>query len=512
MSFNSILFRSAEDAATANTTQIPDYFHDLNLDQVVQAITADWKDYNLDSFYFAPLHDLDAIHYRQDTMRDLHGKVLMEGIKSFSQHMRTMRERLAQADKLASYRYTSQRCFLEAVAVYCNAVRLLRECLASVSPTSRGLRELGEYLETYLSSSSFTSLAEEVTKLSRDLGAIRYSLLLRDGSVTVWQVPSDLDFSVAVEETFEKFRQGAPANYWLEMSKWQGMNHIEAQIQTRVALLYPETFERLQAFCTSRASYLDEALGRFDREIQFYVAYLTYLNKLGIKGLTFCLPEVSCTSKAVYATKTFDLALAGKLLGSKSPVILNDFFLDDPERVFVVSGPNQGGKTTFARTFGQLHHLACLGCPVPGEEARLFLFDQIFTHFEREEDITNLRGKLQDDLIRIRRILEKATPHSVIVMNEIFASTSLKDAIYLGKKVLQKISDLDALAVCVTFLDELASLDEKTVSVVSTIDPANPVVRTFKLERRPADGLAYALAIAQKHRVTYECLMERIKQ
>ena len=121
-----------------------------------------------------------------------------------------------------------------------------------------------------------------------------------------------------------------------------------------------------------------------------------------------------------------------------------------------------------------------------------------------------MQGKLKDDLHRMHGILEKATSKSLVVMNEIFASTSLEDATFLGKKILTKFGELGVLGVCVTFIDDLASLNEKTVSMMATIVPENPSQRTFRIARKSASGLSYAMALAEKYRLTYQHLKERI--
>ena len=97
------------------------------------------------------------------------------------------------------------------------------------------------------------------------------------------------------------------------------------------------------------------------------------------------------------------------------------------------------------------------------------------------------------------------------MLNEIFNSTTLEDQVLLSTRVLEQIMRIGALCVCVTFIDELASLGESTVSMVSTVVPDRPAERTFKVVRRPADGLAYAMSLADKHGVTYARLQERLR-
>jgi DNA mismatch repair ATPase MutS len=286
--------------------------------------------------------------------------------------------------------------------------------------------------------------------------------------------------------------------------EWREEDFSELAVLDMVAKLYPDLFAALDDFCRQYIGYLDATVALADREFQFYLSYLDHIRPLREAGLMLSYPQMSVESKDEQALDTFDLALAAQLTGQGKQVVCNDIVLTGPERILVISGPNNGGKTTLARTIGQLHHLARLGCPVPGRDVRLFLCDQIFTHFEKEEDITTLAGKLQDELNRLHTDLERATPASLVVLNEVFNSTTAADAQFLSRKILQRVSELDALGVCVSFLDELSTLNDKTVSMVSQVDPHDPAIRTHKVIRVVADGRAYAHAIAEKYGLTYE--------
>ena len=512
MTFHSILFERTEDSIKKDTLEAPDFFVDLNLDQIIDAITAGRQEYHLEPLFYASLNDVDAIEYRHEIMRDLEQQVLYDHIRTFAQRMRTMRKQLAQAEKL-SYRYQKESWFVDAVETYCEAVTGLVQDVTRVDVRSRGFLAFREYVTDYADSGRFTSLLAETKTLKADVSAITYCLLIRGNSVQVRMYESESDYSVDVAETFAKFKQGAVKDYRVKFSTWPNMNHVEAQILDLVAKLYPDIFLHLDAYCAKNGAYLDETLVNFDREIQFYLAYLEYIARFKRAGLQFCYPHISTTDKDVYVYEGFDVALANKLVTatSSSSVVCNDFYLNGKERIVVVTGPNQGGKTTFARAFGQSHYLASIGCPVPGREAHLFLFDRLFTHFEKEEDIKSLSGKLQDELVRIHHILTHATSNSIIILNEMFTSTTIHDALFLSKKIMEQLLQLDLLCVWVTFIDELASFSEQTVSMVSTVVPENPALRTYKIVRRPADGLAYAKAIAEKYRLTYDGVKERIQ-
>ncbi|MEU6443149.1 hypothetical protein [Streptomyces sp. NPDC047046] len=510
MTFRSILFANPEDEAASRTAREPDCFPDLGLDHLVSTLTAGREEYGLEPLFWYHLADEDAVAYRHEVFRDLFEHADMrQALCSFATLMRETRSRLRTSSQL---QHPYQRCAVlrEAADIYQSALVELDGAFQESTPASRALQLLKGWLSAYASSPEFAAFTKDLVHTASLFNSIRYTLTIGSGRVSVAPCHDEKDLGTAVIADFARFSQGTPTTRLARPHEFHTANTVEAAVLDRVALLFPAPFAELTAFASRHRDFFDATVTTIDREAQFYLACLDLTDRFRDAGLPTCLPEVSAHSQRVLARETYDFALADKLITTERPIVVNDFHLSGPERILVVTGPNQGGKTTLARTFGQLHHFAALGAPVAGRKAHLFLGDVILTHFERGEQPDDTGGQLRDDLLRVHQLLEQATSSSVVILNELFTSTTSQDAVLLGRRVLSDLTRRGVLGVCVTFVSELASLNEATVSMVSTVDPRDPARRTYHLERRPADDLSYAVALARVHGLTFQQLNRRL--
>jgi len=505
---------TSRQTTASQQNNMPTCFKDLNLDQIFAPILKSKKEFNLESVFFTSLNNSETIIYRQNVMRELEDDRLRTFFSEFSkaiydigQYIITIRSLLTSKNSWQN-NYVTKGRLLNYAERYCQTISVLFDRLSDLKLCSDGLIYFKEYLTEYCASESYTGLCEHVRKLREGFREVEYCMLIKDGTVRIRKYEEQADHSKQILSSFEKFRQGDVTDYRHKFPEEPYAAHVEAAVLEIVAELYKDIFDDLNAFCSKYLHFDNETILCFSREIQFYLSWLDIIAPLRDKGLDFCYPEIRETCDELYNIGCYDLALA---LAESDKTVVNDFALSAPEHIVVITGPNQGGKTTFARAFGQMHYLASLGLCVPGSEAALYLFDNILTHFGQEEDLTTLNGKLRDDLVRLRLLFDKATNRSIIIVNEIFASTTLSDAVMLGGRMMDSLAALGAPAVVVTFLDELASHGAETVSMMSTVSADDPTKRSFKIIRKPPDGLAYAIHIASKHGLTYETLSERLK-
>jgi DNA mismatch repair protein MutS len=312
MPFQSILFEQPADYAAADVPAEPPFFTDLNLDQVGRSMAFDRAQYELTRYFLMPLHSESAVNYRHQVLRDLQDADVRIAVGTYARDMNAMRQCLTQANKLR-YKYQRQRWFLAAVDIYCRATSAFAEQCQELAPQSAGLLSLREYLDGYARSGEFKQTVTEARDLMARLAEVRYCVHIRGSKVRVTRYAEEEDYGADVAKTFAKFKQGAVKDYRIQFRTLADMDHVEAQILELVAKLYPEIFRALDDFCQRHDRYADETLRTFDREVQFYLAYLDYIRPMKSAGLEFCYPMVSADSKHVDAEDAFDIALASKL-------------------------------------------------------------------------------------------------------------------------------------------------------------------------------------------------------
>ncbi len=505
MEYQSILFNSA---GVRRNSPMPELFLDLNIDQITQEILSGKEEYNLSEFFYQNLQDASAVNYRLEVMKDLENGEVFNVIADFCIKMKKIRQYI-DFSKKAHNTYQSEKWFLDAAILYCKNITSLQNSLLTKEIHSHGLLSFQTWLSSYINTNYFKKLCFETFELNKMFEGIKFSIQVERGKITVDSDIFQEDYCESLNKTFENINDKEydfPLSFFTDFE----MCVLETKILEIVRNDNKRVFDILEVYCKNNLDFIDRTIQNFDREIQFYISYLEYIKKLKHKGYAFSYPIMS-SSKSIIVEGGFDLALAYKNKDNNSLVVSNDFSLENSERIFVITGPNQGGKTTFARTIGQIMYLASIGCPVPCLKAELFLFDQIFTHFSRAENLCNNAGRLQEELVRLKPIMTKVTANSLVIINELFASTTSYDAYTMGKKVLEHFLAKDCVCLYVTHIYELTGISKKTVSLVAAVHSEQDGIRTYKILRKPADGCAYANSIVEKYNLSYSKIKERIR-
>ena len=514
--FVSILYVDYNNNFYKENINIPDFFVDLNLDQIVNEILEGKEEYDLSIFFYDKLKDINEINYRLEVMQEVENPHIYDIISTFSSQMRKFREYMEYSNSLFN-KSQREKWFLDASSFYCSSIIELYEALNSLKLKSKGFNLFYNWLNNYVNSDSFKLLCSECNKLLGKFSQIHYNIRIsRDKDVVVSFEDNEFDYCEALNNTFKDVNENV-FDYEISFYKDVEMCPLESLILDIVKKKNMKLFDELSIYNKKHSNFINKNITQFDREIQFYVSYIDYITKLRKKGFNFTYPEISKT-KSIKLSGIYDLALAYKTLCTGETVVCNDLYLDQEERILILTGPNQGGKTTFARAFGQIFYLASLGCPVPCKGASVFLYDNLYTHFSALENLSADTGKLKEELIRLKQIISEATTNSIIILNELFATTTTYDAYSMGKHILDYFIGLDCVCLYVTHIYELTQISQKTVSLVAAIDSGglkasrNSAERTYKIIRKPADGIAYANSIAEKYNMSYDSIKERVSK
>ena len=161
----------------------------------------------------------------------------------FAAAMRKVRAYLALVEK-QPYVHEKQRWFLDAAATYCGLIRRFADAVAGVEVESRGFRRFRDYLAGYCSSPVFASLASEARDVIDGLQAVRYTVRIKAGRVTVQAYAGECDYTVEVERTFARFREGAVEDHLVKVPDAGSMDHVEARIAELVSRSFQPSSRR----------------------------------------------------------------------------------------------------------------------------------------------------------------------------------------------------------------------------------------------------------------------------
>jgi hypothetical protein len=184
-------------------------------------------------------------------------------------------------------------------------------------------------------------------------------------------------------------------------------------------------------------------------ELAFYVGCLNLYDRLQEKGEPAAFPTPFAVGDCRHTARgLYDVCLA---LVVEPKVVGNDLDADGKNLV-VITGANQGGKSTFLRAVGLAQMMLQCGMFVPAEALSANVADRVFTHYKREEDATMNSGKLDEELRRMSEIVDQMTPDSLLLLNESFAATNEREGSEIARQIVSALVERGRKVFYVTHL------------------------------------------------------------
>ncbi len=249
-------------------------------------------------------------------------------------------------------------------------------------------------------------------------------------------------------------------------------------------------------------------------EIEFLIKGTNLLRTLRDKGLCLCKPEIVEGENLFVAHEIYNPCVALKV---DDEIITNDIEFDKSAMIYVLTGPNRGGKSVITCAVGLSQVMLQLGMFVPAKDAKISIADGIFTHFPTGADDTIDKGRLGEECARLRDIFEQVSQKSLVLLDESLSSTGAYEASYIASEVLAGFSRIGCRCLFSTHLHELAAqidnINARTANeggstidtLVAGMEEGN---RSFKIVRMKPDGKSYARDIADKYGLSYENIVK----
>lgn len=477
----------------------PVFFLDLNIDQIIEKISEDWA-WDVRELYYAMPADQETEGYRRAIFTEVKREGVLPVLMEFLEFMRQRRicmerkEEVEEEDQRYVWHVQEAVCYVE-------ALEMLKDKLGAFSFQSEGMKGLMEFLSQCVSDEQYRAFREEALRLRDELAGFRMLLTYEKDRFAVTEGRGEGTYEAFLEECFPNHDKAFKSPFLSSPD----VSDLEREALRIFKKGHKDFFGGAESFYKKYEKYAREDVLLLPKEMAYYAAYLKFMLKMREQGFAFCTPSVS--EGRLSATGLYDLALALASLESGKKVVPNDLDLWPEEDFFVLTGPNQGGKTTFARSLGQLTYFTKMGLDVPAQEALVPYYKNVLTHFSVEESAETGRGKLMDELMRLQPMMGNEQTGTFVVINELFTTAANYDACIMGKKVLEYFMEKRCKGIYVTHLNELSKACPSVVSIQAQVDENQ--VPTYVIQRSEAEELAGASRQVEKYGLTYQQIKER---